>query len=141
VQHCLVGSEMCIRDSVVGAWLGESNPFPWFDSTLNKIVEAAKELTGNPNLKVRVWWFNISQPDQEYRLHCHKLLWRVGVFYVSVPENSGALDLLEEDDRTVVTFDPKPGDLIIFPGRVWHRVRRNLSNELRISVAFEFLES
>lgn len=116
---------------------GQPNIYSWFEPTLQKIIAATKELTGNDNIYVPAWWFNIGKPDQEYRLHSHKLLWRVGVYYVYVPENSGALELLTEDN-TVVTFDPKPGDFVIFPGRIWHRVLRNRSQQLRISVAFEF---
>ena len=121
-------------------WHGQPNIYPWFETTLQKIIEAAKELTGNTELCVPAWWFNIGRPDQEYRLHAHKLLWRVGVFYVHVPKNSGVLELLT-DENSVVTFEPKAGDFVIFPGRVWHRVLRNRSDQLRISVAFEFEES
>ena len=37
-------------------------------------------------------------------------------------------------------IDPKPGRLIMFPASMWHKVDPNNSNDIRISVSFNFIQ-
>jgi uncharacterized protein (TIGR02466 family) len=92
------------------------------------------------------------------RPHIHpNSLWS-GVYYVKTPDNCGHLKI--EDTRTMslmsrprktnkeepkhlwkeVHFEPKAGRLIMFPSWVNHCVDPNNSDELRISISFNFLQ-
>ena len=103
-------------------------------------------------------WANINPPGGYNRPHTHpNSLWS-GVYYVKTPENSGNLKC--EDPRPCaniarprrrkgvlpsylwneVHFEPKAGRLIMFPSWLNHGVDPNQSNDIRISVSFNFLQ-
>jgi len=96
---------------------------------------------------------NPIQPGGNDTPHHHPNYQIVGVYYVSVPKNSG--DILFHDPRgSVIWFDPETtsdsffkgvrpfhrvtpaaGMLLLFPGYLIHSVESNLSDELRLSIA------
>ena len=103
-------------------------------------------------------WANINPPGSMNRAHIHpNSLWS-GVYYVKAPQNSGQLKI--EDPRSVAAmtrprqkpgkmpdrlwrethYDPKDGRLIMFPSWLNHCVDPNLSNDIRISVSFNFMQ-
>ena len=61
---------------------------------------------------------------------------RPGVQHVMPPRKEGKLprDLLRE-----AYYEAIPGRLIIFPAWLWHKVEPNQSNDIRISVSFNFI--
>jgi uncharacterized protein (TIGR02466 family) len=103
-------------------------------------------------------WANINPPGGYNMPHIHSnSLWS-GVYYVKTPQNCGSLKL--EDPRSTslmsrpnhiegqlpsriwreIQFEPVAGRLIMFPSWVNHGVDPNMSNEIRISVSFNFLQ-
>jgi hypothetical protein len=58
----------------------------------------------------------------------------VGVLYVQVP--GGDIEFRRGGAYWCET--PKQGDLLMFPGKLDHRVLPNLSTDYRISIAFNF---
>ena len=103
-------------------------------------------------------WANINPQGGYNRPHIHSnSLWS-GVYYVKTPENCGDLKL--EDPRAVnlmnmpnrktgelpvhlwheVVYKPVAGRLIMFPSWLNHYVEPNQSNDIRISVSFNFLQ-
>ena len=105
-------------------------------------------------------WANINYKDGFNRPHIHpNSLWS-GVYYVKTPKKCGHLKI--EDTRTMslmsiptktdkkreepkhlwreVHFEPIAGRLIMFPSWVNHCVDRNESDDIRISVSFNFLQ-
>ena len=103
-------------------------------------------------------WANINPPGGSNRAHIHpNSLWS-GVYYVKAPQNSGQLKI--EDPRSVALmsrprqkdvpkpdrllrehhYEPKTGRLIMFPSWLNHCVDPNNSNDIRISVSFNFLQ-
>jgi len=38
-------------------------------------------------------------------------------------------------------LDPIPGRIIMFPSWLWHAVEENQSNDIRISVSFNFIQN
>jgi len=38
-----------------------------------------------------------------------------------------------------IYYDPIPGRMIMFPSWMWHKVEPNKSNDIRISVSFNFI--
>ena len=59
-----------------------------------------------------------------------------GVYYVRVPENSGKLVIHEAGRREEI--EPEQGMFIFFSPQTLHEVTRNDSDEIRVSVAFNF---
>ena len=103
-------------------------------------------------------WANVNPPGGMNRAHQHpNCLWS-GVYYIKAPKNSGHLKI--DDPRSVACmvrprqkegpmpprlfretgYEPIAGRLIMFPGWLMHCVDPNESNDIRISVSFNFLQ-
>ena len=102
-------------------------------------------------------WANINFLEGFNKQHMHpNCLWS-GVYYVKTSENCG--DLIIEDPKSVglmmmpnrkeptpkyatreVHYKPVDGRLIMFPAYLNHCVEANKSNDIRISISFNFLQ-
>ena len=103
-------------------------------------------------------WANINPPGGMNRAHQHpNSLWS-GVYYIKAPKNSG--DLKIDDPRSSAAmvrpnqkkgpvpprlfrethYEPVAGRCIMFPSWLMHCVDPNESNDIRISVSFNFLQ-
>ena len=119
------------RGGAMGTWHGarmKNNPYPWFQATYDRVSEAVAPL------RIDQWWFNCGEAGDEYRWHDHCPYKYAAVLYVQVPENSGGIEFRKYEEYQ--TFQPTAGDFIQFAGNLAHRVQRNMSADLRISIAF-----
>ena len=103
-------------------------------------------------------WANINPPGGMNRAHQHpNSLWS-GVYYIKAPNKSG--DLKIDDPRASAAmyrprqkegpvperlfrethYEPVAGRCIMFPSWLMHCVDPNESNDIRISVSFNFLQ-
>ena len=103
-------------------------------------------------------WANINPPGGMNRAHQHpNSLWS-GVYYIKAPKNSGHLKI--DDPRASAAlsrprqksnnlpprlyrethYEPIAGRCIMFPSWLMHCVDPNESNDIRISVSFNFLQ-
>lgn len=119
------------RGGSLGTWHGarlRGCPYPWFQQTYNRVAAAVAPL------EIDLWWFNCGEAGDEYRWHNHSPCPYAAVLYVQVPENSGGIEFRKMGEFDV--FQPQAGDFIKFSGNLAHRVQPNLSDDYRISVAF-----
>ncbi len=117
------------RDRGTRGWQSRTytdQPFPWFE-TVYRAVEAQEG-------SIDSWWFNVNTPGEHTGWHTHSRWVRVGVLYVQVP--AGNIEFRQ--GGAYWTETPKQGDLLVFPGSLEHRVLPNTSEQVRISVAFNF---
>ena len=102
-------------------------------------------------------WANINYPGGYNRPHLHPNSLFSGVYWIKAPKKSGNLMLYEPRPGVQCTmpnrkegklpsqlwrevhYEPKAGTCIMFPSWLWHEVRPNRSNDIRISVSFNFL--
>ncbi len=103
-----------------------SQPFSWFDD-----VYKAVEAEHGP---IDSWWMNVNTQGEYTGWHSHSRWPKVAVLYVQVPD--GGIEFRQGAGYWTET--PKSGDLLVFPGEVEHRVLPNTSEQVRISVAFNF---
>tara|TARA_R110002020_G_scaffold243410_1_gene456891 strand:+ start:231 stop:821 length:591 start_codon:yes stop_codon:yes gene_type:complete len=103
-------------------------------------------------------WANINPPGGMNRAHQHpNSLWS-GVYYIKAPKNCGHLKI--DDPRASAAmyrpkqkegpvperlfrethYEPVAGRCIMFPSWLMHCVDPNESNDIRISVSFNFLQ-
>ena len=103
-------------------------------------------------------WANINPPGGMNRAHQHpNSLWS-GVYYIKAPKNCGHLKI--DDPRSSAAmvrpnqkdgqkpprlyrethYEPVAGRCIMFPSWLMHCVDPNNSNDIRISVSFNFLQ-
>ena len=103
-------------------------------------------------------WANINYPGGFNRPHLHPNSLFSGVYWVKAPEKSGSLMLYEPRPGVQCTmpnrkegklppelwrevhYTPKAGMVVMFPAWLWHEVQPNKSNDIRISVSFNFLQ-
>jgi len=103
-------------------------------------------------------WANINPPGGFNRPHLHPNSLFSGVYWVKAPEKSGSLMLYEPRPGVQcimpnrkegklpselwreVHYTPRAGTIIMFPSWLWHEVKPNGSNDIRISVSFNFLQ-
>ena len=103
-------------------------------------------------------WANINPPGGSNRAHQHpNSLWS-GVYWIKTPKNCGHLKI--DDPRSAAAmvrpkqkegqlpsrlyrethYEPIAGRCIMFPSWLMHCVDPNKSNDIRISVSFNFLQ-
>jgi hypothetical protein len=117
------------RDRGIRGWQSRTytdQPFAWFESVY-RAVEAEQGTIDS-------WWFNVNTPGEYTGWHAHDRWHKVAVLYVSVPGG----DIEFRQGGAYWRETPQQGDLLVFPGSLEHRVLPNTSNEVRISVAFNF---
>ena len=103
-------------------------------------------------------WANINYPGGYNRPHLHPNSLFSGVYWIKAPEKSGNLMLYEPRQGAQCTmpnrkkgkvppelwrevhYQPKAGTVVMFPAWLWHEVQPNKSNDIRISVSFNFLQ-
>jgi len=103
-------------------------------------------------------WANINYPGCFNRPHLHPNSLFSGVYWVKTPVKSGNLMLYDPRAGTQMTmpnrkegklppelwreihYEPAAGRCIMFPSWLWHEVKPNESNDIRISVSFNFLQ-
>ena len=103
-------------------------------------------------------WANINYPKCFNRPHIHPNSLFSGVYFIKIPQNSG--NLMVYDPRPGVQmamptrkkgqlppeiwrdvhYEPVAGRCVMFPSWLWHEVKENKSNDIRISVSFNFLQ-
>ena len=103
-------------------------------------------------------WANINYKGGYNRPHIHPNSLFSGVYYVKSQPNSGKL--VCNDPRPGIQtnmptrvkgqppkhlwreihLDPKEGRILMFPSWLWHCVEPNESNDIRISVSFNFIQ-
>lgn len=146
------------NSSAVGGYQSQKFDFrdaPLFSKALEETIEqVSAELMIDPKCKTVVsdCWANINSPGSYNRKHTHFNSMLSGVYYPSVPENSG--EIVFTDPRIqayVITLPvtrktgftsrrirrtPSEGEFILFPSWLEHSVEMNKSDEERVSVAF-----
>jgi uncharacterized protein (TIGR02466 family) len=152
-----------LRTNIKG-WHSETNMHekPEYKMLVDMLYEAQNFIYNDELLDNEPYlgnmWANINPPGGYNRPHTHpNSLWS-GVYYVRTSNNSGNLKI--EDHRPCslilkpkrkqgdlqkhlwneVNFEPIAGRLIMFPSWLNHSVEVNQSNDIRISVSFNFLQ-
>ena len=103
-------------------------------------------------------WANINPPGGYNAPHVHPNSLFSGVYYIKSLKNSGRLSCIDPRPGVQlnmptrkkgelpkylwreVNLEPKEGRIIMFPYYLWHSVEPNESNDIRISVSFNFIQ-
>ena len=103
-------------------------------------------------------WANINYPGCYNRPHVHPNALFSGVYWIKAPQKSGnfmvydprpGIQMVMPDRKQKklpseywreVHYEPRAGTCIMFPAWLWHEVKPNQSNDIRISVSFNFLQ-
>jgi uncharacterized protein (TIGR02466 family) len=96
--------------------------------------------------KILASWFTETNPGEYTRVHNHGSSDISGVYYFKTNEKDGSITFMSpsqqlpaiifEKQKDTVTYNPKVGKLILFPGHLYHTVNENETSDDRISVSF-----
>lgn len=99
-------------------------------------------------IECRDCWINVYEKGDYQEIHTHANSHLSLVYYVKVPPNSGQIifsnptyltESMPIDDNGSVRYTPEESDILIFKSSLAHRVSRSQSDQLRVSVALNFL--
>ena len=103
-------------------------------------------------------WANINPKEGSNQPHIHPNSLFSGVYYIKSNPQAGRLKVYDPRPGAQIVMpvrkegqppkhlwrdanlDPIPGRIIMFPAWLWHSVELNKSNDLRISVSFNFIQ-
>ena len=103
-------------------------------------------------------WANINPPGGLNMPHIHPNSLFSGVYYIKSNPDCGRIKIMDprpgaqmymparksgnpgKDMWRDVNLDPVEGRIIMFPSWLWHSVEENKSNDIRISVSFNFIQ-
>jgi len=132
---------------------------PLVDELFKMQMEIYKEELLSRKPIIGNMWANINPPGGYNRPHIHPNSHFSGVYYIKAPQNSG--EIVFNDPRSAAHMimpervkDVKPpshlwrevrvipleGRMLMFPSWLWHCVEPNESNDIRISVSFNFIQ-
>ena len=94
-------------------------------------------------IEVSNYWGHIHEKNMSTTLHNHDKAYVSAVVYLKIPEGSGKIVFIprlnQYDNGAYATdIQPEEGVFYIFPGYLDHCVTRNMSEEKRISLSFNF---
>ena len=153
-----------VKKTNVGGWHSETNmhELPQFKPLVDELFKMQHQVFKEEWLDrepvLGNMWANINYKGGYNRPHIHPNSLFSGVYYVHAQPNSGKL--VCNDPRPGIQtnmptrvkgeppkhlwrechIDPKPGRIIMFPAWLWHCVEPNESNDIRISVSFNFIQ-
>ena len=135
---------------------------PEYQLLVTELLRMQKEIYDNEHLdrsaRLGNMWANINPPGGMNMPHIHPNALFSGVYYVKTPANSGRLKIFDprpgaqiqmptrksgnpgKDLWRDANIEPMTGRIIMFPSWLWHSVEENKSNDIRISVSFNFVQ-
>ncbi len=131
--------------------------FAEFVSLVEKAGRGAVEFLKlqHRDLVVTGCWANVNPPDGRNSPHTHPNNFLSGVYYVATPASEGRIVFDDPRPQAFVmmppvaqytpyngnhiTFDVKPGRLVLFPAWLTHSVPLNRSTDDRVSIAFNLM--
>ena len=135
---------------------------PEYSQLVTELMRMQKEIYDNEHLDRHAilgnMWANINPPGGMNQPHIHPNSLFSGVYYVKSQPKAGRLKIYDprpgiqlimptrksgdpgRDMWRDANIEPIEGRIVMFPSWLWHAVEPNDSNELRISVSFNFIQ-
>jgi len=135
---------------------------PEYQQLVTELMRMQNEIYQNAHLarhaKLGNMWANINPPGGMNNPHVHPNALFSGVYYVKSQPNCGRLKIFDprpgiqfympvrkpgnpgKDFWRDASIEPVTGRIIMFPAWLWHAVEENKSNDIRISVSFNFIQ-
>ena len=135
---------------------------PEYQQLVTELMRMQKEIYKNEHLdryaRLGNMWANINPPGGMNQPHVHPNALFSGVYYVKSQPKSGRLKIYDprpcvqtmmpvrksgdpgRDMWRDASLEPVVGRIIMFPAWLWHSVEENMSDDIRISVSFNFIQ-
>ena len=152
-----------LRKTNVNGWHSKTHmhTIPVFKPLVDELYEMQREIYKEELLerkpKLGNMWANINYKGSLNMPHVHANSLFSGAYYIKVPKNSGFLKINDPRQGThyikpakkdklplhlapEIHVQPKENRIIMFPSWLEHCVEMNQSDDIRISVSFNFLQ-
>ena len=135
---------------------------PEYSPLVTELFRMQKEIYDHEHIDRNAFlgnmWANINPPGGLNNSHLHPNSLFSGVYYVKSQPKSGRLKIYDPRSTSQMvmpirkpgnpgrdmwrdaTLDPVIGRIIMFPSWLWHSVEENQSDDIRISVSFNFIQ-
>ena len=135
---------------------------PEYQLLITELMIMQKEIYEHEHLdrfaRLGNMWANINPPGGMNQPHLHPNSLFSGVYYVKSNPQAGRLKIYDPRPGAQINMptrkpgnpgrdlwrdaniEPIPGRIIMFPAWLWHSVEPNKSNDIRISVSFNFIQ-
>jgi len=135
---------------------------PEYSQLVTELMRMQKEIYDNEHIdryaRLGNMWANINPPGGMNQPHIHPNALFSGVYYVKSQPNCGRLKIMDprpgsqlympmrksgdpgRDMWKDANIEPITGRIIMFPAWLWHSVEENISDDIRISVSFNFIQ-
>ena len=135
---------------------------PEYSQLITELMRMQKEIYDNEHMDRHAvlgnMWANINPPGGLNQPHIHPNALFSGVYYVKSQPKAGRLKIYDprpgaqmymptrksgdpgRDMWRDVNIEPIEGRIIMFPAWLWHSVEENISDDIRISVSFNFIQ-
>ena len=122
--------------------------FAFKNEIYSAVYAYMSDLGGNTNkkFKIQASWFTETKPGEYTRVHNHGSADISGVYYFKSNNHDGSITFLSPVQllpaiifvklKDTVSYQPKVGKLILFPGWMYHTVAENETSDDRISISF-----
>ncbi len=100
-------------------------------------------------------WANVNPPEARHRAHTHPNNFLSGVYYLRAPQGANHISFTDPRvqrsvmqpryrkdnvlNASTINMEVADGVMILFPSWLQHDVRRNASNEERVTIAFNLM--
>ena len=166
IEECLLEKENDIKGrqiSNVHGWQSQILECNKYQETNKLFIEIAKNsgqiidefsIKKIFNITLNNYWININNKNSYNKSHNHPGSFLSGIVYIKAPVNSGSIQFENNPlisyiidnycnstnylNYTNVSCSPIDKKVIIFPSYISHFVNENLTNEDRISIAFNY---
>jgi len=135
---------------------------PEYQILVNELFKMQQDIYEKEHLdrqpKLGNMWANINPPEGMNQPHIHPNSLFSGVYYVKSNPKAGRLKIYDPRPGAQINMpirkpgdpgrdlwrdaniEPIPGRIIMFPAWLWHSVEPNQSDDIRISVSFNFIQ-
>ena len=136
---------------------------PEYQTLVKELFNMQKEIYDNEHIDRHAilgnMWANINPPGGMNQPHIHPNSLFSGVYYVKSQPKAGRLKIYDprpgvqlimptrksgdpgKDLWREANIEPIEGRIIMFPAWLWHSVEENISDDIRISVSFNFIQN
>ena len=135
---------------------------PEYSQLVTELISMQKDIYDNEHIdrhaRLGNMWANINPSGGMNMPHIHPNALFSGVYYVKSNPKSGRLKIYDprpganfimptrkpgnpgRDLWREANIEPIEGRIIMFPALLWHSVEENMSDDIRISVSFNFIQ-
>ncbi len=152
-----------VKKTNVNGWHSQTdmNQRKEYEPLIQELFQMQNEIIQEERLNIQPklgnMWANINYKEGFNQSHIHPNSLFSGVYYVKAQPNSGRLHVMDPRPGAQHIMPPRKegklsrefwrdsyyeaisGRLIMFPSWLWHKVEPNQSNDIRISVSFNFI--